>query len=106
MIKNIPIFAQCKIGQVYANFSSVTNFSILINWRKYFWIVEVVQCRLYVFNKDENGHRFALNAIRGVLFERERNSFGILYTGYLLSIVKIKRERERERKSERERDCS
>ena len=27
-------------------------------------------------------------------FERKRDSFGILYTGYLLSIVNIKRERE------------
>jgi hypothetical protein len=27
--------------------------------------------------------------------ERERDTFGILYTGYLLSIVKIKREIER-----------
>ena len=39
--------------------------------------------------------------------ERERDSFGILNTGYLLSIVKIKREtdryREREREKERER---
>ena len=33
--------------------------------------------------------------------ERERDSFGILYTGYPLSIVKIKRERDRERKRER-----
>ena len=31
--------------------------------------------------------------------ERERDSFGILYTGYLLSIVKIKRERERSKTS-------
>ena len=29
--------------------------------------------------------------------ENERDFFGILYTGYLLSIVKIKREIERER---------
>ena len=35
--------------------------------------------------------------------KRERYSFGILYTGYLLSIVKIKRERKRERERERER---
>ena len=97
MIKNIPIFAQCTRGQAYANFSTVTNFSILINWRKYFWIVEVVQCRLYVFNKEENAHRFVLSAIRVELLERERDSFGILYTGYLLSIVKIKKEIERER---------
>jgi hypothetical protein len=27
--------------------------------------------------------------------KRERDSFGILYTGYLLSIVKVKREGER-----------
>ena len=41
-------------------------------------------------NKDENVHRFALTTIKGELLERE--SFGILYTGYILSIVKIKRE--------------
>ena len=35
-------------------------------------------------------------------FERKRDSFGILYTGYLLSIVKIKTEIEKERE-ERER---
>ena len=47
-------------------------------------------------NKDENAHRFALSAIRGELLERERDSFGILqYTGYLLSVVKIKKEIER-----------
>ena len=51
-------------------------------------------------NKDENVHRCA---IRGELLERERDSFGILYTGYLLSIVKIKREIERGKKRERER---
>ena len=33
--------------------------------------------------------------------ERERCSFRILYTGYLLYIVKIKRERKRERDIER-----
>ena len=33
--------------------------------------------------------------------KRERDSFGILYTGYLLSIVKIERELERERERER-----
>ena len=38
--------------------------------------------------------------------ERERDRFEILYTGYLLSIVKIKREiqRKRERELERERE--
>ena len=41
-------------------------------------------------------------ALRGELLERERDSFGILYTGYLLSIVKIKRGRERQRERERE----
>ena len=46
--------------------------------------------------KDKNAYRFALSAKRGKLLERERDSFGILYTGYLLSIVKIKRERETE----------
>ena len=69
-------------------------------------------------NKDENGNRFALSALREELLERERgrekqkdrkrkrerDSFGILYTGYLLSIVKIKREIERDKEeSERER---
>ena len=34
--------------------------------------------------------------------ERERESFLILYTGYLLSIVKIKKEIERERERVRE----
>ena len=34
----------------------------------------------------------------------ERDSFGILYTGYLLSKVNIKRERERKRKGEEERE--
>ena len=38
--------------------------------------------------------------------ERERDSFGKLYTGYLLFIVKIKRERERERERKREREWS
>ena len=32
---------------------------------------------------------------REIKIERARDSFGILYTGYLLSIVKIKREGER-----------
>ena len=54
----------------------------------------------FQINKDENVHKFALSAIRGELLERkkksERYSFGMLYTGYLLSIVKIKKERERE----------
>ena len=36
--------------------------------------------------------------------ERERDSFGILYTGYLLSIVKIKREIERDRERGRKRE--
>ena len=51
----------------------------------------------FLENKDENVHRLALSAIRGELLEREGDSFGILYIGYLLSIVKIKREIERER---------
>ena len=44
-------------------------------------------------NKDENVHRFALSAIRGEHLERERkrkiekDSFEILYTGYLLGIL-------------------
>ena len=36
--------------------------------------------------------------------ERERDSSGILYRGYLLSIVKIKREIEKERKREKEKE--
>ena len=42
---------------------------------------------------------------RGTFGERKRDSFGILYTGYLLSIVNIKRciEREIERKRETDR---
>ena len=48
----------------------------------------------FYYNKDENVHKFALSEIRGELLEREkgkvRYSFGILYTGYLLS---VKRER-------------
>ena len=58
------------------------------------------------YNKDENVHRFALSAMRGKLLERERDNFGILFTGYLLSIVKIEREIEikREREKERERE--
>ena len=43
-------------------------------------------------NEDENVRRFALSAIRGGVLERERHSFGILYTGYLKSRVQIKRE--------------
>ena len=35
--------------------------------------------------------------------EREKEIFGILYTGYLLTILKIKREKGREGKRERER---
>ena len=34
--------------------------------------------------------------------DRERDNFGILYTGYLLSIIKIKREIEREIERESE----
>ena len=52
--------------------------------------------------KGQNVHRFALRAIIGELLERD--SFEILYTGYLLSIVKIKRERENDKKKERERE--
>ena len=59
-------------------------------------------------SKDENVRRFALSAKKGEHLERERErerkrryterySFGMFYTGYLLSIVKIKRERDRER---------
>ena len=59
---------------------------------------KTVYCLIFVNNKDENAHRFALNAIRGELFKRERDSFGISYMGYLLSIVKIERDRDRERK--------
>ena len=49
--------------------------------------------------------------VQGFWKERERDSFGILYTGYLLSIVKIIRDveivrkrEEREGKRERERE--
>ena len=47
-------------------------------------------------NKDVNDHRFVLSALRGELLERERerDCFWILYTGYLLSIVKMKREQQ------------
>ena len=56
-------------------------------------------------NKDENVHRYALSAISGEFLERERDSFGILYTGYLLSILRLReREIERERERERERE--
>ena len=66
-----------------------------------------ISIAIYYKNKDENVHRFALIVIRGWLLEREkekdrvkerdreRDSFGILYTVYLLSIVK-REERERE----------
>ena len=54
-------------------------------------------------NKDENAYRFALSAIRGELLEREKEIV-LGYTGYQLSIVKIKRERRRERERERERE--
>ena len=61
----------------------------------------------YLFrNKDENAHRFALSSIRGELLERERekeiDSFGILYTGYLFSLVKIKKGIEREGEREQQ----
>ena len=46
-------------------------------------------------------HRITLSSIRGELL-REKEFLGILYMGYLLSIVKIKREIERERERERE----
>ena len=39
---------------------------------------------------------------RGIKKKRERNSFGILYMGYLLSIVKFKRDGKIEGKKERE----
>ena len=55
---------------------------------------------------------FALSAIRGELLEserekerdKERYSFGILKTGYLLSMLKIMREIEREKEREKERE--
>jgi hypothetical protein len=46
-----------------------------------------------MINKDKNAHRFVFNAIRGELLERKRDTFGILYMGYLLS----KRERKKEK---------
>ena len=54
-------------------------------------------------DKQRKLRRFALSAIRRELLERERerDSFGILYTGYLLFIVKIKREIKRKIKRER-----
>ena len=39
-----------------------------------------------------------------IMTQGERDSFGILYTGYLLSIVKVKKEIEREGGGERERE--
>ena len=43
--------------------------------------------------------------MQGKFLERESDSFGILYTGYLLSPVKIKKVIERERgKREREKE--
>ena len=61
---------------------------------------------------DENVHRFVLSAIRGELLERGRErerkneiySFWILYTDYLLSIVKKERERVRDSEREKERE--
>ena len=47
-------------------------------------------------NKDETVHR--------TLGEKERDSFRILYTGYLVSILKIKSEIDREREREREKE--
>ena len=56
-------------------------------------------------DKDENVHWFVLSTLRGNLLEierekkrerEERDSFGNLYTGYLLFIIKIKREIDRE----------
>ena len=48
-----------------------------------------------------------MSAIRGELLEiereKERESFGILYTDYLLSIVKIKRERKESERKKRKR---
>ena len=64
-------------------------------------------------NREKNVHRFALIRCnkRGTFEiereremkrkERERDSFWILYTGYLLSIVKIKREKEGEGKRDK-----
>ena len=65
--------------------------------------------RYFIENKYETVHRFALRAIRVELLEREREKereivFRILYTGYLLSIIKIKKEIESERERERERE--
>ena len=70
---------------------------------------KTVYCLIFVHNKDENAHRFSLSGDiwrekerereregerkRG----RERDSLGISYTGYLSSIVKIKRDIDRKR---------
>ena len=69
------------------------------------WQVECFE--VYVRNKDENAHSFALSALREKERKkkrgRERDSFGILYKGYLLSTVKVKKERDRKRETEKER---
>ena len=67
--------------------------------------MKVSDCSFFIIakNKDENVHRFALGAIEGNFWrEKERDSFGILYAGYLLSIVQIKREKEGDREKERQ----
>ena len=62
-----------------------------------------------VYNKQGRKHPYICikcnkRGTFGERKERERKRFGILYTGYLLSIVKIKREKERERKREKKRE--
>ena len=74
-------------------FTLPTSLSLKIK-KKFTTVLSVKIC----INKEENVHRFALSAISKELLERD--SFGILYTGYLLFLVKIKRERERERERE------
>ena len=48
----------------------------------------------YEINKDENVHRFSLSEIIGKILERgrEKDSFGILYTGYILSVTHYQRQ--------------
>ena len=78
-------------------------------WGIYIWLQDFWD---YIPNKDENVHNSVKCNKSRTIGERkwksERYSFGILYTGYLLYIVKIKREREKERgkrgKRERERE--
>ena len=71
-----------------------------------FWKIRYYKkCTLFCKLSFKQGRKRkkGIKAIRGELLERERDSFWILYTGYLLSIIKITREREKKRERERER---